>query len=88
MGDRSWRERLGASKFAVRDGFGANRIGKIMLTDHQTDVWYRNLFIRPLPAPEELVSPTCARPLAYSVVRPLGNMAAGCRFIPWICRRP
>ena len=88
VGDRSWRERLAASKFAARDGFGANRIGKIMLTDHQTDVWYRNLFIRPLPAPEELVSQTCARPIGVQRRQAAGITATsdnGCG-PPWYAR--
>jgi hypothetical protein len=36
------------SKFRDRDGFGRNHCGRLMLTDHGTEVWYRNLFVRRL----------------------------------------
>lgn len=37
-----------ASKFKDTEGFGKNCSGKIMLTDHGTEVWYRNVYIRNL----------------------------------------
>lgn len=36
------------SKFKNTEGFGKNCSGKIMLTDHGTEVWYRNVYIRNL----------------------------------------
>ncbi|MEY3457036.1 MAG: hypothetical protein RL215_193 [Planctomycetota bacterium] len=36
------------SKFRGQDGFGRNGTGKLMLTDHGSEVWYRNIFIRRL----------------------------------------
>lgn len=40
------------SKFRNVEGFGVNQSGRIMLTDHGTQVWYRNIFIRRLDQPE------------------------------------
>jgi len=36
------------SKFRGQEGFGRNHTGKLMLTDHGSEVWYRNIFIRRL----------------------------------------
>ena len=36
------------SKFRNQDGFARNQSGRLMLTDHGSEVWYRNLYIRPL----------------------------------------
>ena len=36
------------SKFRGQKGFGVNHSGKLMLTDHGSEVWYRNVFIRRL----------------------------------------
>ena len=36
------------SKFRGQEGFGRNHTGKLMLTDHGSEVWYRNVFIRRL----------------------------------------
>ncbi len=36
------------SKFRDREGFGRNHKGRLMLTDHNSDVWFRNLYIRRL----------------------------------------
>jgi hypothetical protein len=43
VGSWEWYERIGESKFSDVYGFGQNRFGKIMLTDHHSEVWYRNL---------------------------------------------
>ncbi len=68
VGSATWQERIAASKFSDREGFGANRLGRIMLTDHNTEVWYRNLFLRPLPSPERCrvirTSVECAYPVS------------------------
>ena len=34
------------SKFKNQEGFGKNQSGKLMLTDHGSEVWYRNVYIR------------------------------------------
>jgi hypothetical protein len=36
------------SKFKGQEGFGQNSVGKLMLTDHGSEVWYRNVYIRRL----------------------------------------
>lgn len=48
VGSETWKERVGASKFSEARGFGENRVGRIMLTDHGDQVWFRNLFLRRL----------------------------------------
>ena len=48
VGSPDWFERVAASKFSDVEGFGLNRDGKIMLTDHSSEVWYRNIVLTPL----------------------------------------
>jgi len=48
VGDDEWRRRMGESKFADEEAFGGDRSGRIMLTDHGSDVAYRNFAFRPL----------------------------------------
>ena len=45
-GSPDWNAHIAKSKFSKRDGFGQNRYGHIMLTDHSSEVWYRTVFIR------------------------------------------
>jgi hypothetical protein len=49
VGSKDWDERIAQSKFADVAGFGRNQFGRIMLTDHNDEVWYRNVFIREWP---------------------------------------
>lgn len=56
VGSREWYDRIADSKFNDDPGFGQNRFGRIMLTDHGSEVWYRNiqfeeLLTSPEPAP-------------------------------------
>ena len=46
VGDEEWRRRIAESKFADEEKFGENRGGQIMLTDHGSDVAYRNFVFR------------------------------------------
>ena len=48
VGDDEWKKRIGESKFVDQEQFGENRTGRIMLTDHGSDVAYRNFVFRPL----------------------------------------
>jgi hypothetical protein len=41
-------EAIQKSKFKNTEGFGKNASGRLMLTDHNSEVWYRNLYIRRL----------------------------------------
>ena len=57
VGSDEWRRRVAESKFADVPGFGENRRGRIMLTDHGSEVWYRNVFLMPLSAWRESHGP-------------------------------
>ena len=52
VGSDEWNRRIADSKFADVPGFGRNRAGKIMLTDHKSEAWYRNIELTPLVSPE------------------------------------
>jgi hypothetical protein len=41
-------EGVSNSKFRDQEGFGRNPSGRLMLTDHGSEVWFRNLFVRRL----------------------------------------
>lgn len=43
-----WQQHVADSKFKDRDHFGENQLGRIMLTDHNSETWFRNVFIRRL----------------------------------------
>lgn len=43
-----FEEAVRNSKFRDRHGFGRNQTGRLMLTDHNSEVWYRNMFVRRL----------------------------------------
>ena len=45
VGSQEWDKRIAASKFSDVSDFGRNRFGRIMLTDHGSEVWYRNFKI-------------------------------------------
>ena len=49
VGDPDWDKRIASSKFSNIAGFGRNRFGRIMLTDHGGEVWYRNFQMELLP---------------------------------------
>ena len=52
LASQEWRKRLLQSKFAPHADFARNTMGRIMLTDHGSKVWYRNLVLTPLPNEE------------------------------------
>ncbi len=49
VGNSDWDRRIADSKFSDIEGFGQNRFGRIMLTDHGSEVWYRNFQLELLP---------------------------------------
>jgi hypothetical protein len=51
VGSSEWDRRIADSKFSDVESFGRNRMGKIMLTDHNSEVWYRNIELTPLSVP-------------------------------------
>ncbi|MEM7454858.1 MAG: DUF1080 domain-containing protein [Planctomycetota bacterium] len=70
VGSPEWQARIGESKFSDVDGFGLNQSGRIMITDHGSKVWLRNMFIRELrPAPA-----------AFPVMQPCYPLAAPSAF--------
>lgn len=48
VGTADWMTRVAKSKFADAEGFGQYRSGKIMLTDHKSEVWFRYIAVRSL----------------------------------------
>ncbi len=42
VGDEQWERRIASSKFSDVPDFGRHPLGKIMLTDHGSEVWYRD----------------------------------------------
>ena len=61
-----WRKRLSQSKFSPHKDFARNSKGRIMLTDHGSEVWYRNLVLTPLPF--ELIPPIAPEPKPNVVI--------------------
>ena len=47
VGDEQWQRRVAASKFSDVPDFSLNPRGKLMLTDHGSEVWYRNFVFQP-----------------------------------------
>ena len=48
VGNADWHARVAQSKFKDREGFGENRSGLIMLQEHGSEVWFRNITIKQL----------------------------------------
>jgi|GEM_PF-62880 arylsulfatase A-like enzyme/trehalose utilization protein len=82
LASEEWRRRLSQSKFSPYKDFARNTQGRIMLTDHGSKVWYRNLTLTPLPDTE--IPPIAPDPppnivyimsdeLAYYEVSHMGN---------------
>jgi len=45
-----WKDRIAKSKFRSFKEFAAEKPGPILLQDHNNEIWFRNIAIRPLPA--------------------------------------
>lgn len=50
VGDSEWERRIAQSKFNDVENFSKNRFGRLMLTDHGSEVWYRNMRFQSLEA--------------------------------------
>ncbi len=48
VGDAEWEKRVAASKFNDQPEFSRQPRGKLMLTDHGSEVWYRNFVFEPV----------------------------------------
>jgi hypothetical protein len=48
IGDEEWKSRIAQSKFSDLKDFAMNPHGKLMLTDHGSEVWFRNFKFHPL----------------------------------------
>jgi hypothetical protein len=70
VGTSDWQQRVAESKFRNVEGFGENHSGLIMLTDHGSEAWYRNIVLTPLPPP-------------VSMVADVTPALLHCRILPW-----
>jgi hypothetical protein len=48
LGSEDWNKRRAASKWKDFPGYGLTKSGYIDLQDHGNEVWYKNIFIKPL----------------------------------------
>lgn len=85
VGGDEWNERVAKSKFRNREGFGANREGRIFLQDHGNPVWYRNIVLVPLNCDRQTVAAhSLSPPRSKCLSRParlltrLRNQRRGC----------
>ncbi|HIF31127.1 MAG: DUF1080 domain-containing protein [Pirellulaceae bacterium] len=53
VGSDEWYAKKEKSKFNDVKGFGENTFGTIMLTDHNSDVWYRNMYLTSIQPKEQ-----------------------------------
>ncbi|MFP6669712.1 MAG: DUF1080 domain-containing protein [Pirellulales bacterium] len=71
LGSEEWRRRLAQSKFAPHKNFARNTVGRFMITDHGSKVWYRKLILTPLPTkkipPLAVKAPTSEYAEAYNL---------------------
>jgi hypothetical protein len=67
-----WRNRLKRSKFSPYQDFARNSRGRIMITEHGSKVWYRNLVLTPLEPKE--IRPLPPHP-GYSIKPPTKEQA-------------
>ncbi len=60
-GSADWNGRVAKSKFQPYTGWGQNPSGRIMIQDHGSEVWYKNMVLTklPSPAPEPMISHGC-----------------------------
>jgi hypothetical protein len=47
VGDEAWERQVRGSKFVDRADFGRNRRGRIMITDHGAETWFRGFVFAP-----------------------------------------
>ena len=69
VGGHEWNERVAKSKFRDREGFGANREGRIFLQDHGNPVWFRQIVLVPLNCDQPIAS-SQPNTMVYSCASP------------------
>ena len=75
-GDAVWKKNVAASKFNDVRNFSLHPGGKLMLTDHGSEVWYRNVTFVASPAPPPPPEPMVVKhTYAYKKVGDLEIMA-------------
>ena len=58
VGSEAWKDGIAASKFKNMEGFGENSTGRIMVQDHQCEVWFHKISIREIkPSVSAMKSP-------------------------------
>jgi acetyl esterase/lipase len=57
VGDAEWKRRVAQSKFHDAEDFSENHFGKLMLTDHGSEAWYRNFKFEQFPTEPDKVKP-------------------------------
>lgn len=57
VGDAEWKRRVAESKFHDAEDFSENHFGKLMLTDHGSEAWYRNFKFEQFPTEPDKVKP-------------------------------
>ncbi len=96
VGSLEWYQRIADSKFHDDPGFGQNRFGRLMLTDHGSELWYRNFEVEELPTEPAplLASSTAHCPTSVSPCRgrcpPVmtsNRVVARLNCRPWCVRR-
>jgi len=75
VGSNEWLRRLSTSKFHDKKNFGTSGRGRIMLTDHGSEVWYRNFKINEI------------RPSLKVVDHIFASWTVNCRPFRLKCRR-
>lgn len=80
-----WRTRLAKSKFSPHKDFARNSQGQILLTDHGSKVWYRNLVLTPLET--HPIPPLAPLKTAYKIAPPSDAQAKEYKLDPKIFKK-
>ena len=60
VGDDDWQQRVADSKFNDAEDFARNPVGQLMITDHGSEVWLRDVVFEPVLAQVAAVPPAQA----------------------------
>ncbi len=87
VGSAEWNKRIAESKFSDVPGFGVIPIGRIMITDHDDEVWYRNIFIRRIDVVDESMGTNAVATSFQCGAQPTCVPTTVCRSRPRLLRR-